>query len=304
MYDIRGHTVNSRERQSALVISRIMRAGRKSSGFTQMALSKRLAVTQGTLSKFESALLIPSAPQWFDFSDLTQIPDRSFVLGYIDRASKSSSLPQISSEPFECGFKLPARYAKNRGALVRGIYFLLHFAETKMGTKRYEKYLESKGLDADFFVNLNHLINHQFIYDLLEELLHLKLLQPEDFKLMLKNASKPEGHGWLHEEYDKSGSQMDLFVRGLRHSPQYDLSFQFEIQEEKGVTTILISPGPHAAEFKCSEEGGVAFCEYRRTFVEEFSNYLGFPKLRFESLECYYRGDARCVYRSDRIKNE
>ena len=47
--------------------ARIMRAARKRNGLTQSEIAKRLQTSQANISKLENAMLIPSAPEWFEF---------------------------------------------------------------------------------------------------------------------------------------------------------------------------------------------------------------------------------------------
>ena len=52
----------------------MMRSVRKQLKLTQILVSKKLGVSQGSLSKMETAKAEPSALQWLEFCQLTGIP--------------------------------------------------------------------------------------------------------------------------------------------------------------------------------------------------------------------------------------
>lgn len=54
--------------------ARTMRAVRKQLKLTQIFVSKKLDVSQGSLSKMETAKAEPSALQWIEFCRMTGIP--------------------------------------------------------------------------------------------------------------------------------------------------------------------------------------------------------------------------------------
>ncbi len=54
--------------------ARTMRAVRKQLKLTQVFVSKKLAISQGSLSKRETAKAEPSALQWLEFCRMTGIP--------------------------------------------------------------------------------------------------------------------------------------------------------------------------------------------------------------------------------------
>lgn len=54
--------------------ARVMRAVRKQLKLTQVFVSKKLSVSQGSLSKMETGKAEPSALQWMEFCRMTAIP--------------------------------------------------------------------------------------------------------------------------------------------------------------------------------------------------------------------------------------
>ncbi len=54
--------------------AKTMRAVRKQLKLTQVFVSKKLAISQGSLSKMETAKAEPSALQWLEFCRMTGIP--------------------------------------------------------------------------------------------------------------------------------------------------------------------------------------------------------------------------------------
>ena len=95
------------EKETALKLAKITRAGRKLAGLTQLELAKGLDVTQGYISKLEKGLLIPSATHWFRFCETMSIPAYSGQTGFIDQCLKIS----LSDESQIGLFKIPDIYS-------------------------------------------------------------------------------------------------------------------------------------------------------------------------------------------------
>ncbi len=85
--------MNSREKSAANYISETMREARIRNGLTQQQLAQALEVAQGTLSKMETGVLIPSAVQWQDFCHLTKTALEIKMKGEVKRP-KGSGTPR------------------------------------------------------------------------------------------------------------------------------------------------------------------------------------------------------------------
>lgn len=66
--------ITSGKKISVSDIAVLMRGARKQLKLTQVFVSKKLNVSQGSLSKMETAKAEPSALQWLEFCRLTGIP--------------------------------------------------------------------------------------------------------------------------------------------------------------------------------------------------------------------------------------
>jgi|GEM_PF-6006709 len=59
--------------------ARVIRTARKHLKLTQVLVSKKLGVSQGSLSKMETAKAEPSALQWMEFCRMTGVPMDALV---------------------------------------------------------------------------------------------------------------------------------------------------------------------------------------------------------------------------------
>lgn len=150
----------------AYSIGPIMKAARKFKKFNQADVAKAIGCSQSALSKMEHNLLVPSAPQWFLFSRFTSIPPESLETGVIDRNTKI----RFNDEEVSLGFKLPKKYRAHRSQKVREIYPLLKFLEGK-SPALHKEFIQSTGLDTEFFLDFDNLINFPFYLDTIQFLI-------------------------------------------------------------------------------------------------------------------------------------
>lgn len=73
--------MNAREKKYVKKIGRLMKVSRKGAHLTQVEVSKKLGIEQGTLSKMENGILMPSAVQWFDFCRIVKIDTDCLLTG-------------------------------------------------------------------------------------------------------------------------------------------------------------------------------------------------------------------------------
>ncbi len=131
-------------------IAALMRAARKKRDLTQVEVSKRLQISQSALSKIESGLLIPSAPQWFEFCQFTDISADSLLTGYMERLGSAV----VESGDLNVGFKIPKAYRPYRGSKMRAMLPFLKYFHSVAGEEKVDQYFRSIKLDQDAFLDL------------------------------------------------------------------------------------------------------------------------------------------------------
>lgn len=150
--------------EQAYSIGPIMKAARKFRKFNQADVAQAIGCSQSALSKMEHNLLVPSAPQWFLFSRFTSIPPETLETGIIDRHSKV----KFNNDQVSLGFKIPKRYRHFRASKVREIYPFILYLEKKMHPPQVKEFITMTGLENEFFLDFDNLVNFQLVLDTMD----------------------------------------------------------------------------------------------------------------------------------------
>jgi transcriptional regulator with XRE-family HTH domain len=291
-------TRNSREAETMHTIGRIVRATRKQLAISQVDFAKDLGLMQSALSRIETGSQNLTAPQWLEICQLTGISLESIRYGYIEHQQ-----PLDLQHGAKVGsFRLPTRYAHNRGSKVRATLPLLRYFKEQLGEKKLDAYFEKVKVDPDYFMNLENQINVGFSIDMCRTLIEKGKLKPKAVGAMTKVVRNRELHGRLHHEYDTRETSQELILSLLRNIRQYECNTVYAIDDSsrKGLLVSAI-PEPHFAEVvpKGDSEMGEFLCQYKRSYLSDFSTYNGRPKKPATELECYYKGHTKCLYQVD-----
>jgi transcriptional regulator with XRE-family HTH domain len=290
--------VNRQEQQVSAKLSKIMRAARKRLGLTQVAVARKMGITQGSLSKLESGQLVASAPQWFTFCEFTGISADSLITGYIER-NRPAMLRDVSAD--ESGYRIPKRYSTNSGSKVRAMLPFLHFFQQKLGETRLSQFLVSLGLDPDFFVDLDNQLSLNFCVDISKYLIRHGYMKPKHLLDLTSQVAQPRVHGSLHRYYDGSAGATALLQVLTLNSRQYECNFRYQLEAQSRSQLVLsVHPEKHLSEINHGgdDDLGDFLCRYKRSYFERFSSYGGSAAVSFSDVECQYHGDDRCVYRA------
>jgi transcriptional regulator with XRE-family HTH domain len=273
-----------------------MRAARKRGGLTQMSVAQDLGISQSALSKMESARLIPSAPQWFSFCEITRISPDSLTLGYIERNQVATLL-----DDSEGGFKLPKTFNNSRGSKVRAVLPFVDYFRDALGEDKLAQYLESAKIDPDFFIDLDNQINLNFLLETLRTLIGKGEFKARDFSKMSKAVVEPKVHGGLYRIYQGAGDPFQRIKSLLGQARSYECNFRYAIEEQgKSSLTVSVTPEIHLTQFAYRNDAvlGNALCRYKQHYFEKISGCCGEegPGLSIKEHECHYKGADRCVY--------
>ncbi len=273
-----------------------MRTARKRMGLTQIAISKNLGISQGALSKLESAQLVPSAPQWFEFCEMTGIAPDCLSRGYIERNRPAI----LESDDASLGwFKMPKKYVEFRGSKARATLIFIDYFKATLGEEKFLQYLEMVKIDPDVFVDLDNQMNLAFILDLTRTLIQQGHLKPKDMPALVKTVTRPQSHGSLHRHYDAVETSIELLTTLIRNSRQYECNFEYEIEDQK-VDRMVISVKPERhlkhTHYKNDPMLGNFLCQYKQSYFERFAYYNGGKGVTLHENECHYKGAEKCIY--------
>lgn len=288
------------ERKAASTIAMVMRATRRQKGMNQVAVAKNLGISQSALSKLESGLLVPSAPQWFMFCDLMQISPDSLVSGYVDRCSQA----QIKMDRQEGAFRIPNRLAEGRGSKVRAMRPFTEYFKTVAGADQLDDFLASINLEAEFFVQMDNQLNLNFCLDISRALIKKGFLKIGDLSKLSSQSSLPATHGCLNKSYENQSSPFNRVKNLIEHAHHYECNFEYGVLDEKrgekeDRLTISVTPANHlsAFQYKSDPDLGDFFCRYKKEYFSNFVKYGGQgARAAITEHECLYQGADRCVY--------
>lgn len=290
--------VTPEERIAAKRISRIMRAARKQLGLTQEAVASKLGISQSALSKLEHGSLIPSAPQWFDFCEFTQIATDTLRSGFIER-----NTPAVVEDGLRKGsFKIPKRYAFHRGSKARSLLPFFAFMEETVGEKKFHDYFKQVKVDADFFIDLDNQINIEFMLDIARYLINEGHLKSDEVSKLTQSVRQPRVHGSLRSGYDVAKDNANRLESLVTNARLYECNFRYRIEAKANSHIDLsITPEPHMemTSFKNDPVLGDFLGQYKKSYFESFMQYGndGNPARAVQVIESIEQGKARWLYR-------
>lgn len=233
--------MTNNEKIAAIKTGRIIRAGRKSHGWTQIEVAKTLGITQGALSKMEAGKLIPSVQQWFEFCRSGSIPFDSLFFGYLDRLQPVTLQESISNQ----NFKINEIYTEYAGSTARSLFPLIGWAEQKLGPEKINSLWKALGVDPDYFVDLSNPINFRFFADFTALLKSEGLFKKSDFQKITRPLSDGKNHGLLNQTYQQDLSVEPLFKTVFSNSSMYEVNFNY-VLEEASQNKVVFSATPNS----------------------------------------------------------
>jgi transcriptional regulator with XRE-family HTH domain len=252
--------------ESTFSIGPLMKAARKFKKFNQADVAQAIGCSQSALSKMEHNLLVPSAPQWFLFARFTSIPPETLETGIIDRHSRV----KFNNDQVSLGFKIPKKYRHFRAEKVREIYPFLLFLEKKMTPPQHKEFTQSTGLDNEFFLDFDNLINFQLFLDAMNYFIQLGKNSPSDVKGIV-NFGQNDIY-WNH--YGIEWKKLDTIPAVLNEYALeqmfFQTDFQLKVENHEGKTTISYFPEYHLKQIaQSASPAEIAFLNHYREFTLE-----------------------------------
>lgn len=259
-------------KDSEFTLGPIMKAARKFKKLNQADVAQAIGCSQSALSKMEHNLLVPSAPQWFLFSRFTSIPPESLENGVIDRHIKI----KFNSDEVSLGFKIPKKYRTQRSEKVREIYPFLKYIEKNMGSEALAEYYQTTGLDPEFFLDFDNLINFQLLADTMNFFMRHGKSSPETIKEIVGVGQDKLYWDHFGVEWKALNSTRAVLTEYIADQVFFQADFQLSLEEKDGALYLSYVPESHLRQFKETTEELVGFLnDYRRATVQGLLRYLG-----------------------------
>lgn len=287
--------MTAQDQATARRIARIMRASRKRNGLTQQKVAAKLGISQGALSKMEHGLLIPSAPQWFDFCEMTHIPAESLKTGFIDRLERVT----LSDCRPDVGFKVPRIYGESCGSKVRALMPLVRYFRKAAGDDTFEAFCRAKKIDPDFFLDFDNQINLNVMLDMTRELMKTGYLKNGDPGGVIEQAMDPTSHGLLQAQVQSKHTGPEALRALVESSPYYECNFDYKVEElGPNHSQLTVRPGAHLAQFSYRNDAvlGDFICHYKKAYFAKVPALGGAHEASLIEKQCMYHGADSCVY--------
>jgi hypothetical protein len=235
-----------------------------------------------------------STGSWFDLCSFLKISPHSFLLGYIDEQEPECIHLEKQQQDI---FRLPKEYAFSTGTTVRGLRGLVEFAKTFLGSKKWNSYLDRKGVDPDFFTVLTNQINMQFTYDLISELLARGVSEKELVLKLNQPYSLPDFHGSLGQYLVTQSKSPREFLQALIGKLNcYQVNFSDSLQFGENGIELTSKPAPFLAAFNTTPEVTHSLCEAKVTFLESSLKIATKDKIKVKHEHCFFEGESECKY--------
>ncbi len=284
--------VTAQDQATAQRIARIMRAARKRKGLTQQVVAARLGISQGALSKIEHGLLIPSAPQWFDFCELTDIPPESLRLGYIDRLLPLAG--PVSTSLDVSGFKLPRRFLEQAALRVRALQPLIRYFRQARGEDGFESFCRDRKIDPDYFTVYDHAIHVDLAFELARALREAGALAVDDLSPVSAQFSDPDAHGALAARLRAASAGAGALRALVENVALYRADFEIAFRATgAGRAELTLSPRVDLAARAASADPGLAHfdCRYWQELLARAASIAGGVVAQVQETGCCYRGE-------------
>lgn len=226
-------------------IGLLMKAARKFKKFNQSEVAQAIGCSQSALSKMEHNLLVPNAPQWFLFSRFTAIPPETIENGIIDR----HTIVKLNDETVSQGFKLPKRYRLNRAQKIREVYPFLFYLEKKGDTEVLNQFMSNVGIDSEFFLDFDNLVNFQLLVDLVNVFIRLGLTTSEDISRLVETGQNNFYWDKFGEVWSKLRDPKELFVEFANEQSFFQADFKIQVESINNTLLISYIPEPHLYHF-------------------------------------------------------
>lgn len=222
-------------------IGPLMKAARKFKKFNQADVAQAIGCSQSALSKMEHNLLVPSAPQWFLFARFTSIPPETLETGVIDRHSKV----KFNNDQVSLGFKIPKKYRHFRAEKVREIYPFLVYLEKKMNPPQQKEFQLATGLESEFFLDFDNLINFQLFVDAVDYFIKMGKTSPEDIRGIVRFGQNDVYWNHYGIEWKKLNNIPAVLNEFAAEQVFFQTDFQLKVETTTGKTTVSYYPEYH-----------------------------------------------------------
>lgn len=252
-------------------IGPLMKAARKFRKLNQADVAQAIGCSQSALSKMEHNLLVPSAPQWFLFSRFTSIPPAALETGIIDRHAPV----KFNDTNVSLGFKIPKRYRQYRATKIRELYPFLSTLE-KSSKNLSQEFIHSTGLDSEFFLDFDNLINFHLLADMINFYIKHGKNSADDVKSIVEHGQNDVYWNHYKVQWKKMGNLQEVLAEYVKDQVFFQTDFQLKVEGGGDKMTLSFFPEYHLKQLgiTMSPELLDFLNLYRKYSIENLLKYI------------------------------
>ncbi len=236
-------------KELTLKLGRLLRAVRKMKGLPQKEVCQSLNLTQGTLSKIESGILMPRINLWFDFCGYYDIDPNSYYIGVIDnfKTLKTKDVTKVGL------FTIPNEIGYSSSIGVRSIASYIKLLEFNISNDVFLDFCKDCNIDPDYFLGFDNTINYNFEFKLIELLVKKRILTASKMSKLSKAIENPEMSGVMLKNFESFKTPEKSLKYFLKNYNKYNSGLNLEIEEEKNNSLIVhVAPKEEISHFDFS----------------------------------------------------
>lgn len=278
----------------ALKSASVLRAGRKAAGYTQRQVAKELGVSAAKITLAEQGLALLNLGEAIRAAELLTFPFESFSMGYIDR-----KLPAQLLEKYQGNFHFPKNENKQLGSKVRLILRTKQLFSDFLDKEIWNRFLEHRGYDSDYFCDYDHNLPLSLSYELFEMAALRGLFSKGTIQERLQRVWT---QGSLSQVLPLAGQNFSMekaakkIVETTKH---LDCNHIYEA-EEVGKSSIAfgVKKRPEIDEALPRDFARPHLCQYLGEMAKNWTEIFLNQKGRMSVVEraCVFKGSTRCLF--------
>ena len=271
--------------------AKIFRSVRKHYGNTIKEFSDYIRISHKNLKIIEAQKKAPSVEEWMNLVKFTNIDSDCYQTGLINFSPKNANV-------FTSKFEMNNRYIEKKCISVRYFLPLLNYFSSILGEKKMQKYFKHLGIDEDYMIFRDNMLNLNFAHDLFYGLLIDKsVLSIKNIPGLAQSSFLPEIHGKKLYDYYLKEKRIDKKIKRFNNT-KYEIFSNLIITKENDHTLLV------DRKFKTKylndrfEDDLVqnSHCAYFKSFLKNTLAANGQNKVSIDETECIFSGGIKCHY--------
>jgi len=277
--------------------SRLMRTARKRVGLSQVEVAAHLGISQGALSKLEHGYLVPTAPQWFGFCELTSISPDCLVQGYLETTLKNETIPDFEKS----GYRMNPKYLSRTGTKVRALLPWIQWIQNAIGEPKLEELYDHLGVDPDIWIDYDYSFSLELALDLFRTVTDLGILDVDSLEGFNRMLIAPRNHGSLAKIYLKEENPSDRLERLIRNAIHYEKNFHYTLETKstpRAKQILEIKPRffLQTSSYRNDPVLGDFLCQYKKLYFSTVPIWNSGHHAELHEKQCHFHGSDTCVY--------